>query len=110
MKPAFERLRPCHNPRLTDWIHVLGGCGGKYGFASSHASNTFALATGLALVFRKVRWAGTGIFVWAIIVSYSRIYVGAHYPGDLLAGAFVGIFISLLLYLTLLKSTKQPIV
>ncbi len=107
MKPFFERVRPCQNPELDGLIHVLGGCGGKFGFASSHASNTFALATGMSLLYRKSKWIPYVIMGWAIIVSYSRIYVGAHYPGDILAGAFVGIFLSLAINFILNKSTKQ---
>ncbi|KPM50004.1 phosphatase PAP2 family protein [Jiulongibacter sediminis] len=105
MKPAFERLRPCQNQSLSDWIHVVGGCGGKYGFASSHAANSFALACGLCMILTSKKWLWWAMFIWAIIVSYSRIYVGVHYPGDVIAGAFIGIFISLLLNY-LLTTTK----
>ncbi|MGR3809996.1 phosphatase PAP2 family protein [Jiulongibacter sp. NS-SX5] len=106
MKPAFERLRPCQNPELTEWLHLVGRCGGRYGFASSHASNTFSLACGLSLIYASKRWLVIGVFLWAIIVSYSRIYVGVHYPGDVITGALIGIFISLLLYYILVTTTK----
>lgn len=107
MKPGFGRLRPCHNLTMTSWVHMPTGCGGKFGFASSHAANTFALATGLSLVFSQKRWVFLTMFSWAIIVSYSRIYVGVHYPGDVLVGAVIGIFISLLLYNLLKISTER---
>lgn len=105
MKPGFERLRPCQNQNLKEWIHLVGGCGGLYGFASSHAANTFALASGLSLIYPSKKWLMWSMLLWAIIVSYSRIYVGVHYPGDVLVGAIIGIFISLL-FNYLLKATK----
>ena len=90
-KPLTLRLRPCHVPALQKLIHPLLDCGGQYGFVSSHAANTFALATGLWLLIGQqhpwLRW----LFLWAALVSYSRIYVGAHYPLDVLAGSGVGV-------------------
>ena len=66
--------------------------GGKYGFVSSHASNTFAIATFLTPALRKYRpWPAIVLFLWAVISSYSRIYIGYHYPGDILAGAVLGV-------------------
>lgn len=91
MKPFFERLRPCHDPRWEGMINTYAGCGGKFGFASSHASTTFALASYMFLVFRgkiqAIRW----LFLWAGMISYTRIYLGVHYPTDILVGALVGI-------------------
>jgi undecaprenyl-diphosphatase len=109
MKPGFERLRPCQNPNLKEWIHLVGGCGGMYGFASSHAANSFALACCLIKIYSSKRWLFWSILIWAIIVSYSRIYVGVHYPGDVITGALIGIFISLLLnyLLTVTKLKNQ---
>ena len=90
MKPFFARPRPCHEPNLAGLVHTLNHCGGKYGFASSHAANTFALATFAWLLLRKnLRWIWLA-FVWAAIVSYSRIYVGVHYPADIMIGGTVG--------------------
>jgi undecaprenyl-diphosphatase len=92
MKPFFARLRPSHEPGLEGLLHLVNGYkGGRYGFASSHAANTFAVAFLIWCVFRDVsQWAGL-IFIWAIIMSYTRIYLGVHYPGDIIAGALVGI-------------------
>lgn len=98
MKPFFERLRPCYNPDLDSTIHLLVPCGGKWSFASSHASSTFSLATALWLLFRKkISWVWIA-FVWSSLVSYSRIYVGKHYPGDVLVGAAVGFISGWLIY------------
>lgn len=91
LKPLFLRLRPCHEATLIKLIHPVLECGGKYSFVSSHASTTFALATSLWLLLGKRHpWLRVG-FAWAALVSYSRIYVGAHYPLDVLAGTGVGI-------------------
>lgn len=89
-KPIFHRLRPCHELSLQTLIHPVMECGGQYGFVSSHASTTFALAASLWFMLGKQHpWLGWG-FLWAAIVSYSRIYVAAHYPLDVLAGTGVG--------------------
>jgi len=95
-KPFFERLRPCHEPSIQAMVHMVKGCGGKFGFASSHASNTVALATFLWLIYRNVY--AKMMIVWAIVVSYSRIYVGVHYPGDIIMGAILGILAAIITY------------
>jgi undecaprenyl-diphosphatase len=92
MKPFFARFRPSRSPELEGLVHIVNGyTGGKYGFASSHAANAFGLATFLWLAFREQYKWFVWIFVWATIVAYSRIYLGVHYPGDILVGAFIGI-------------------
>jgi undecaprenyl-diphosphatase len=90
MKPFFERPRPCHNPFFDGLLHVLGNCGGKYGFASSHAANSFALFGGLFFIIKKNRILVLIMLLWAILVSYSRMYVGVHYFADVLIGALIG--------------------
>jgi undecaprenyl-diphosphatase len=92
MKPYFARLRPTHEPRLEGLVHHVNEYeGGLYGFASSHAANTFAAAMLLWLIFKKIYpWIGL-IFVWAAVMSYTRIYLGVHYPGDILVGMLVGL-------------------
>jgi undecaprenyl-diphosphatase len=98
MKPFFERLRPCHDPSISHLVHVVDGCGGQYGFASSHASNSFALATMLYFFFRtKFKYASI-LFIWAGLVAYSRVYVGVHFPGDIIVGALIGYLTGLILF------------
>lgn len=90
MKPFFERLRPCHDPRWEGMMHNYGRCGGLYGFVSSHAANTFGLAVFLN---RKLKGKIKGLlwlYLYAVVVSYTRIYLGVHYPWDIFLGAAMG--------------------
>lgn len=89
LKPFFKRLRPCHVDAFQSWIHLPAGCGGMFGFCSSHAANSFAIAVGFYLL-TKNKSAGIALVLWASIISYSRIYLGAHYPLDVIVGALVG--------------------
>jgi len=91
MKPFFARLRPTHQPELEGLVHFVNNYkGGLYGFASSHAANSFGVATFLYLEARKkIPWIWV-MFVWAVVFSYTRIYLGVHYPGDIIVGALVG--------------------
>jgi len=97
-KPVFQRLRPCHDIDLQDLIYLPKGlAGGRYGFVSSHAANTFSVATFLTPVLRKYRpWTAILLYFWAFLSSYSRIYLGYHYPGDILAGAVLGVLVGLI--------------
>ncbi|MCX8490554.1 MAG: phosphatase PAP2 family protein [Cyclobacteriaceae bacterium] len=92
MKPFFARLRPSHEPSLEGLLHLVNGYhGGLYGFASSHAANTFGIAFFVWLSLRKhYRWIWV-IFVWATLMTYTRIYLGVHYPTDILVGVVVGL-------------------
>jgi undecaprenyl-diphosphatase len=92
-KNVFHRLRPCYEPSLKDLVHLVNGkCGGLYGFVSSHATNSFNVAL-LSLLFIKKRWYTISIIAWASVISYSRIYLGVHYPGDVICGAMLGALI-----------------
>lgn len=97
MKPYFERYRPSREPALQGLVHNVKKAngnvytGGTYGFASSHAANTFATAMFFWLLFRhRYRWIWT-LFIWAIVMTYTRIYLGVHYPGDILVGLLIGL-------------------
>lgn len=89
-KNVFHRLRPCHEPALQGLVHLVRGeCGGLYGFVSSHASNSFNVAF-LSLLFIRKRWYTISIVTWAVVIGYSRIYLGVHYPGDVICGSVLG--------------------
>ncbi len=104
-KNNIKRLRPMHEPQIKDSVHSgsRGRGGGKYGFVSSHASNTFAICMLIFLYMRKKHPRFKYIFIYAVIVSYSRIYLGKHYPLDLICGAILGIIIALFVYQISLK-------
>lgn len=89
-KDGVQRLRPCHEPTLSETIRLVAKrCGGQYGFVSTHASNAFGLITTGALILKN-RWFTLCGLLWAIAVSYSRIHLGVHYPGDVLGGMILG--------------------
>lgn len=96
IKNEVQRFRPSHNPDFKDQIHVLNAyLGGSYGFISSHASNSFALALFLVKFLKpKSTLLVVLLFVWAFLVSYSRIYLGVHYPGDVVGGAILGLLLA----------------
>jgi undecaprenyl-diphosphatase len=97
-KKGFHRLRPCHEPALNGLVHIVKGkCGGQFGFISSHASNVFNAAL-LSLLLLRRRWFTYSILIWAAIVSYSRIYLGVHYPGDVICGSILGACIGWSIY------------
>lgn len=97
MKPFFERFRPSQEPSLQGLVHLVKNSagtfytGGKFGFASGHAANSFAMAIYFWLVFRhRYRWMWI-LFIWAAIMTYTRIYLGVHYPGDIIVGMLIGL-------------------
>ena len=98
IKHLVERLRPTHDPSLENAVHVINGYrGGMYGFVSSHAANFFAVGTLLTLVLRQ-RLVAVSLFTWALLQCYSRMYLGVHYPGDILGGLLVGLLVGWLVW------------
>jgi len=98
IKNMVARYRPCHEPSLEGLVHIVRGeCGGNFGFVSSHASNSFNVAL-ISLLLIKKRWYSISILIWASVVGYSRIYLGVHYPGDVLCGAVLGSLIGWVVY------------
>lgn len=98
IKHLVERLRPTHDPSLENAVHVINGYrGGLYGFVSSHAANSFAAATLLSFVIRY-RLVIFSLFTWALLQCYSRVYLGVHYPGDILGGIVVGVLVGWLVW------------
>lgn len=92
-KEVFQRYRPCHNLEIKEMVHLVHDkCGAKFGFVSSHAANVFGLATFLSFFFREKKYVILLIF-WAAFVSYSRIYLGVHYPSDIIVGGILGALI-----------------
>jgi undecaprenyl-diphosphatase len=92
IKGLVRRLRPSHEPALAGLVHLSkAGAGGMYGFVSGHAANSFALLVFLSLILaRRFRWLKYVLACWALLVCYSRVYVGVHYPGDVVCGALLG--------------------
>jgi undecaprenyl-diphosphatase len=98
VKNIVQRLRPCHEPSLMGVVHLVKGeCGGVYGFVSSHATNSFDVAL-LSLMFIRKRWYTISIIIWASVIGYSRIYLGVHYPGDVICGSILGALIGWSVY------------
>ncbi|MEI6946122.1 phosphatase PAP2 family protein [Paraflavisolibacter sp. H34] len=91
-KESFQRLRPCQDPFFLDQVRLLlKGCSGSYSFTSSHAANHFGMATYVSVTLYSTfkRWIYV-FYLWAFFISYAQIYVGVHYPLDVLGGGIVG--------------------
>ena len=98
IKNLVQRLRPCLEPELDGLVHLFKGeCGGKYSFVSSHATNAFNVAL-FSLLFIRKRWYTICIIIWASVIGYSRIYLGVHYPADVIFGSMLGAFIGWSMY------------
>lgn len=99
-KNVFLRLRPCHEASLQILIHLVkDSCGGRYGFLSAHVANSFAAASFLYLLIGKeYKFLKYILICWLLLIAYSRIYLAAHYPGDVIAGAIWGSVIGLAVF------------
>lgn len=113
-KNGFARLRPTHNPDLEGIVNYLNGYkGGLYSFFSGHSANAFGVAIFTIMMKLNVKRRAlfnTSLIAWAILVAYSRIYLGVHYPGDIIVGAIIGSLIALLysqIYLKLILGRLQ---
>ncbi len=108
-KNVFQRLRPCHEPSLEGLVHLVNNkCGGQFGFISSHAANSFGVAVLVSLWIRK-QWFTAIMIVWAVLIAYSRVYLGVHYPLDVFIGGLWGVGCGWLMYrLFLFVMNKLP--
>jgi undecaprenyl-diphosphatase len=99
-KYGFERLRPCHNEDVKHLVRLVKpSCGGRFSFFSAHASTALSLAVFFSLILRKhLKYFSCFLILWAILVGYSRIYIGVHFPADVLFGFMVGIINGTLMY------------
>ncbi len=93
-KYGVQRFTPCHDIEVNQLMRLVKSyCGGKFGYFSAHAASSFAVATFFSLLFKtKVKYIGFLLVLWALLVAYSRIYIGVHFPLDVLSGAGVGVF------------------
>lgn len=109
LKHLIMRPRPTHNPVIGDFILIVNNYrGGAYGFPSSHACDTFSLATIIGLISRD-RLLTVTMVLWATVNAYSRMYLGVHYPLDILSGTILGVIIACLLYIPIRKfNVAQP--
>lgn len=107
-KYGFERLRPCYTEGIKEKMRwVKEGCGGRYSFFSGHASNSFALATFFGFIFSKYKRLLPLMFGLAAAVAYSRIYLGVHFPLDILCGSLFGILWTSLYFSVLYSLAKK---
>jgi membrane-associated phospholipid phosphatase len=110
VKKSVERIRPCNDIEFKDQVQLRVRCGSGYSFTSSHATNHFAMAIFMIVVFfgswKPIRWIG---LTWASVISLSQVYVGVHYPGDIIVGAILGTLIGGLVAMLYLRIQPQLI-
>ena len=101
LKPMVQRLRPCQNPEFDHIIYLANGCGGKYGFPSSHASNSMFATVFCMLLIRPGNFLKFVLMAWLFLMGWSRIYLAAHYPSDILGGWIIGALVAWLGYIAI---------
>ncbi|MXV38970.1 phosphatase PAP2 family protein [Flavobacteriaceae bacterium Ap0902] len=95
----IQRFRPCRDPEIAPFTRLVkNSCGGDYGFFSGHATNHMAMAVYVGLIFRQQKWLLPILVLWAMMVAYSRIYIGVHYPLDILTGLLMGSLLAIFFY------------
>ncbi|MCM5662919.1 phosphatase PAP2 family protein [Galbibacter mesophilus] len=94
-KYGFERLRPCHDETIIPFMRLVKSyCGGKFGYFSAHASNSLAVVTFFSiLLYKNFKWLPFLLVVWGLSVAYSRIYIGVHFPLDIITGICIGMLL-----------------
>lgn len=110
IKNLVMRPRPCHEPALEGLVYIVNGkCGGMYGFVSSHAANAFNVAL-ISLLFIRKNWFTFFIIIWALVVGYTRIYLGVHYSGDVLCGSIYGALVGWFCYSAYVYTARRRMI
>jgi undecaprenyl-diphosphatase len=110
IKPLVGRLRPCNDPGFKDSVRLLVHCGSGFSFLSSHATNHFGLAILFIQYFRKwfsSKWLTIVFLLWAVSIAFSQVYVGVHYPFDVICGALLGMGLAYLVWHVYLRISTQ---